>query len=73
MRLLSAFALTIAAAFAIAFASCDTGDGAPTPPPGTDAGGVGPHNPSSDAPVGSFPDANFTPDSGTIGPTMDAL
>jgi hypothetical protein len=41
-------------------------------------GGVGPHNPSSDAPsaesdAGSFPDANFFPDSGTIGPTMDAL
>jgi hypothetical protein len=79
MRLLSALALTIAAACAIAFASCETGDGSPTPPPGSfDGGGVGPHNPSSDAPfaesdAGSFPDANFFPDSGTIGPTMDAL
>ncbi|HEX4455052.1 MAG TPA: hypothetical protein VH143_29530 [Kofleriaceae bacterium] len=78
MRLLSAFALTIAAACALAFSSCELGDGAPTPPGGVDGGGVGPHNPSSDAPfaesdAGSFPDANFFPDSGTIGPTMDAL
>jgi hypothetical protein len=74
MRLLSAFALTIAAACAIAFASCDIGDGAPMPPSGADGGGgVGPHNPSADAGTNAFPDASFTPDSGTIGPTMDAL
>jgi hypothetical protein len=72
MRLLSAFALTIAAACAIAFASCHTGDGAPEPP-GVDGGGIGPHNPSGDAGTTAFPDANFSPDSGTIGPTMDAF
>ncbi|HEY1551060.1 MAG TPA: hypothetical protein VGG28_24695 [Kofleriaceae bacterium] len=73
MRLLSALALTIAAACAFAFASCKLGDGPPNPPPGVDGGGVGPHNPSADAGTNAFPDANFMPDSGTIGPTMDAL
>jgi hypothetical protein len=50
MRLLSALALTLTAACAIAFASCETGDGAPEPPPGVD-GGMSAHNPSSDAPM----------------------
>jgi hypothetical protein len=74
MRLLSALALTIAAACALAFASCKLGDGAPEPPVGADGGGVGAHNPSGDGGTTGFPDAGVFPaDSGTIGPPGDAF